>query len=191
VIKPLQGKGRVDGDAAVIKPVLSSQKGVVVADALYPTYSDIDTYEMAAASIDSAVRAAVVAGASPDKIALLDNFCWCSSFDEVRLYELKLAAKACFDAAVAYEAPFVSGKDSMFNDFKGYDAKGPVAISVPPTLLATAIGVLDDALASISIDFKQAADVLYLLGETNDELGAGEYAQMISERESTNYGGNV
>jgi phosphoribosylformylglycinamidine synthase len=191
VIKPLQGSGRVHGDAAVVKPVLTSERGVVVADALFPTYSDLDTYAMAASSIDSALRAAVVAGADPNKIALLDNFCWCSSFDEARLYELKRAAKACFDAAVAYEAPFVSGKDSMFNDFKGYDDKGPVAISVPPTLLATAISVVDDVLNTVSIDFKQAGDRLYLLGETNDELGGSEFSQMRGERENVSYGGNV
>jgi len=191
VVKPLQGRGRVDGDAAVLRPVLSSKKGVVISDALYPTYSDLDTYAMASAGIDAAVRAAVAAGAPPEKIALLDNFCWCSSFDPYRLYELKLAAKACYDVAVAYEAPFVSGKDSMFNDFKGYDEKGPVAISVPPTLLATAIAVIDDVHESVTIDFKSAGDVIYLLGETNDELGGSEYAQMRAERESAVYGGNV
>src|SRR5438105_5441237 len=100
---------------------------------------------MASSAIDAAVRAAVCAGAPMNGIALLDNFCWCSSFDAHRLYELKQAAKACYDAAIAYEAPFVSGKDSMFNDFKGFDEEGPVAISVPPTLLATAIAVVDDA----------------------------------------------
>lgn len=191
VLKPLQGKGRVDGDAAVIRPVLSSTKGVVISDALYPTYSDIDTYAMAAASIDSAVRAAIVAGAPRERIALLDNFCWCNSFDAIRLYELKQTAKACYDAALAYEAPFVSGKDSMFNDFKGFDKNGPVAISVPPTLLATAIAVMDDATEAVSIDFKSPGDVVYLLGETNDELGASEFAQMSAERENTSYGGNV
>jgi phosphoribosylformylglycinamidine (FGAM) synthase-like enzyme len=112
-------------------------------------------------------------------------------FDEVRLHELKLAAKACFDLAVAYEAPFVSGKDSMFNDFRGFDKKGPVALSVPPTLLATAISVIDDASKALSIDFKQPGDVVYLLGETNNELGASEYAYMLAERENTEYGGDV
>ncbi len=191
VLKPLQGKGRVDGDSSVIRPVLSSNKGVVVADALYPTYSDLDTYAMTASAFDSAVRAVVAAGASPEKIALLDNFCWCSSFDPERLYQLKNAAKACYDAALGFNAPFVSGKDSMFNDFKGYDKDGAIAISVPPTLLATAFAVMDDARNSISIDFKSSGDALYLLGETNTELGASEYAQMHSERENSMYGGNV
>jgi phosphoribosylformylglycinamidine synthase subunit PurSL len=191
VLKPLQGRGRVDGDAALVRPVLSSPKGVLIADGLYPTYSDIDTYAMAAASIDSAIRAVIAAGGRLDRIALLDNFCWCSSFDENRLYELKQAAKACYDAAVSYQAPFISGKDSMFNDFKGHDANGPVKISVPPTLLATAIAVTDDSTQALTIDLKQPGDFVYVLGETNAELGASEYAQMCAERESAYYGGDV
>ncbi len=191
VIKPLQGRGSVDGDAAVIRPVLTSEKGVVIADALFPTYSDLDTYAMAAASVDSAVRSAIAAGGSLDSLALLDNFCWCDSFNESRLYELKKAGEAIYDAAVAYGTPFISGKDSMFNDFKGFEEKGPVAISIPPTLLATAIGVMVDATEATSIDFKKAGDSIYVLGETHAELGATEYSGMLSDREKKWYGGNV
>ncbi|MBI5469804.1 phosphoribosylformylglycinamidine synthase [Candidatus Kaiserbacteria bacterium] len=191
IIKPLQGRGRVDGDAAVIRPVLNSDKGVVIADALYPTYSDVDTYAMAAASIDSAVRAAIAAGGSLDHLALLDNFCWCDSFNPERLFELKKAAQACYETAVAYGTPFISGKDSMFNDFKGYDDNGPINVSIPPTLLGTAIGVMQDASKAISIDLKQSGDLIYILGETNNELGASEYAEMCSERENKKYGGDV
>jgi phosphoribosylformylglycinamidine synthase len=124
-------------------------------------------------------------------VALLDNFCWCSSFDEVRLHELKLAAKACYDVAMSYEAPYISGKDSMFNDFKGFDKKGPVAISVPPTLLGTAVAVMDDSTKATSIDLKVAGDIVYLLGETKPELGGSEFSQMLAERENIPYGGNV
>jgi phosphoribosylformylglycinamidine synthase len=176
VLKPLQGRGRVDAPAAVIRPVLDSKKGVVITSALEPSYSEIDSYKMASSAIDSAIRNAVAAGADVDNLALLDNFCWCSSNDPVRLNQLKHAVKACFDKSIAFGTPLISGKDSMFNDFKGYDEKGnAVAISVPPTLLISAIGVIDDAEKSVSIDFKFENDLIYLLGDTYDELGGSEY----------------
>jgi len=182
VLKPLQGKGRVNGEAAVIKPVFNSDRGVVLSHGLCPSYSDIDTYHMAACSIDTAVRNAVAVGANIDYLALLDNFCWCSSSDKARLGQLKRAAEACYDTAVSYGTPFISGKDSMFNDFKGYDDKGnPTIISIPPTLLISSIGVIEDIYKVVSLDFKFAGDYVYLLGETNDELGGSEYYSMLDE----------
>src|SRR3989344_2828875 len=136
VTKPLQGKGRVNSDATGIRPLFNSDRGVVLAQGYAPWYSKIDTYAMAAASIDTAVRNAVAAGASLEHLAILDNFCWSSSEKPERLYELKMAAKACYDVATAYGTPFISGKDSMFNDFRGFNAKGrPVHIAALPALL--------------------------------------------------------
>jgi phosphoribosylformylglycinamidine synthase len=146
---------------------------------LYPSYSEIDPYNMAASSIDTAIRNAVAAGANPDYLSLLDNFSWCSSNDPERLYQLKVAAKACYDYAVAYEAPYVSGKDSMFNDFKGFDKNGtPVKISIPPTLLISTFGVIDDITKVVSLDAKHPDDLVYILGETHEELGGSEYFAM-------------
>ncbi len=182
IIKPLQGKGRVNGDATVVKPVLGSSKGVAISQGIYPTYSDIDTYHMAAASIDTAIRNLVVVGANPDRIALLDNFCWCSSNDPQRLRELKRAVQACYEYALAYKTPFISGKDSMFNDFSGFDENGkPVKISIPPTLLVSSISVMDDAAKAVSMDFKFAGDLIYVLGETHEELGGSEFFAMLGE----------
>ena len=128
VTKPLQGRGRVNSDASVIRPLFDSERGVVLAQGYAPWYSEIDTYAMAAAAIDTAIRNAVCAGAHRDPpaggLAILDNFCWSSSEKPERLYELKQAAKACYDIATAYGTPFISGKDSMFNDFRGFDAAG-------------------------------------------------------------------
>jgi len=184
VIKPLQGRGRVNGDANVIRPVLNSPKAVITSQGINPTYSDIDTYHMAAAAIDTAIRNAVAAGASLEQLALMDNFCWCSSNEAERLGQLKEAVKACYDTAVAFGTPFISGKDSMFNDFKGYDADGnPVKISVPPTLLVSSIGVMEDARKAVSLDAKFAGDLVYILGETHDELGASEYFAMVGEEQ--------
>ena len=182
VLKPLSGKGRINTDAQVFRPILSSKKGVVVSSGIYPSYSDISTYHMAGCAIDTAIRNAICAGASLSHLAILDNFCWCSSYDKNRLAELIDALKACYHYAVGYGTPFISGKDSMFNDFKGYDEKGnPVAISIPPTLLISAIGVMSDINKTISPEFKEVGDSIYLLGETFDELGASEYYKMLAK----------
>ena len=188
VTKPLQGRGRVNADAAVMQPLPHSKKGVVLSHGFFPWYSDIDTYAMAAASIDAAVRNAVCAGASLDHLAILDNFCWSSSNTPERLYELKESAKAVFDTAVAYGTPYISGKDSMFNDFRGFDAKGKkIHIAAPPTLLISAIGVVDDVTRAVTIDFKAEGDRIYLIGETHDELGASEYFALLSEKAKKSY----
>jgi len=180
VLKPLSGAGRINTDAQVFKPVLSSNKGVAVSSALYPSYSDIDTYHMAACAIDTAIRNIVSVGGSLKHLAILDNFCWCSSNDKIKLGELVKSLKACYDYAVSYGTPFISGKDSMFNDFSGYDDKGnPIKISIPPTLLISAISVLQDLKKTVSPEFKNADDAIYLLGETYDELGGSEYFKQL------------
>ncbi len=179
VLGPLQGRGRVNSDASVIRPILSSQKGVVLSHALYPSYSEIDPYNMAASCIDTAVRNAVATGADPEYLALLDNFCWCSSTEPERLGQLKLAAEACYDYALAYETPFISGKDSMFNDFKGFDSKGSeVKISIPPTLLISSVSVIGDVMKTVSLDAKIPGDLIYIINETYEELAGSEYLAM-------------
>ncbi|MDO8552772.1 MAG: AIR synthase-related protein [bacterium] len=182
VTKPLEGKGRVNADSAVLQPLPDTNRGIVLAHGYCPWYSGIDTYAMAAASIDTAIRNAVCAGASRDYLAILDNFCWSSSNTPERLYELKESARACFDIATAYGTPFISGKDSMFNDFRGFTEDGKkIQISAQPTLLISALGVIPDVTKAMTIDFKQAGDLIYLVGETNDELGASEYFAMLGE----------
>jgi len=176
VLKPLQGRGRVNADASVTRPLAGSPRAVVLSQGLNPSYSELDSYRMAASAIDTAVRNAVAAGAVLDELALLDNFCWCSSDEPERLGQLKEAVRACRDCAVAYGTPFISGKDSMFNDFKGFDSDGKqVKVSVLPTLLVSSIGVIADARRAVSLDAKLAGDLVYVLGETGDELGGSEY----------------
>ncbi len=185
VIKPLQGRGRVNADHSVIKPVLNSNKALLATSALYPSYTEINAYDMAASCIDSCLRSALAGGASLKHLALLDNFCWCSSNEPERLYQLKQAAQACYDYAIAYGTPYISGKDSMFNDFRGYNADGePLKISAPPTLLISAIAVLDHYNLSSSIDFKIPGDKIYILGTTDDELGGSEFYSLLNEANS-------
>lgn len=185
VLGPLQGRGRINADASVIRPILDSKKAVVLSHAIFPSYSEIDPYKMAAATIDTAIRNAVATGADPAYLALLDNFCWCSSNEPARLWQLKEAVRACYETAIEFETPFISGKDSMFNDFKGFDASGnPIKISIPPTLLISSIGIIDDLTNTVSPDAKFAGDLVYILGETNEEMGGSEYFEMLKAESS-------
>ncbi|WP_353287920.1 phosphoribosylformylglycinamidine synthase subunit PurL [Wolbachia endosymbiont (group B) of Gerris lacustris] len=186
VLKPLQGKGRVCSEAVVSRPVLSSNKGVVKSQGFGSSYGEIDTYHMAACAIDTAIRNYVAAGGNINHLALLDNFCWCDAYNPERLWQLKRAAEACYDFATAFKTPFISGKDSMFNDFKGYDENGEkVMISAPPSLLISAIGVIDNIENAVSLDVKMPGDLIYVLGTTHDELGRSEY-QLYSGIDNNN-----
>jgi phosphoribosylformylglycinamidine synthase len=188
VIKPLQGVGKVNANATVTRPVLDSMKGVAISQGINPSYGDISTYNMAACSIDTAIRNIIAVGGKLEKIALLDNFCWCSSNDPKRLAQLKDAVKACYDYALEYETPFISGKDSMFNDFKGYDANNnPLLISIPPTLLVSSLAVIDNVEKCVTMDAKFEGDLVYILGETKDEVSSSEYFAMMSERKDMEY----
>lgn len=192
VLKPLSGPGRINTDAQIIRPVLTSEQGIVLSSGEYPSYSDIDTYHMAACSIDTAIRNAIAAGGKLSHLAILDNFCWCSSYDKSRLAELVAAVRALYDYAIGYNTPIISGKDSMFNDFRGYDENGnPLAISIPPTLLISAIGVVPDIFKCVTPEFKFAGDIIYLLGETNEELGGSEYYKMLAKNNVNEIGNNV
>jgi len=176
VLGPVQGRGRVQGMATLTKVVLGSEKGVGLSQGIFPLYSEIDPYGMAGAGIDTAIRGLVALGIRLDRIAILDNFCWCSSDEPERLGQLKLAARGCYDTATAFGTPFISGKDSMYNDFSGFDAKNnPMKISVPPTLLISSIGVHDDVTRAVSMDAKADGDLVYVIGSTAEELGGSEY----------------
>ncbi|MFA6027611.1 MAG: AIR synthase-related protein [Patescibacteria group bacterium] len=179
-VKPLHGHGQVNSLASVTRPVLHSKKGVVCSQGLYPTYSELDPYNMAGCSIDTAVRNCLSVGGSLDKLALLDNFCWCSSNEPERLGQLKEAARGAYDFAKAFGTPFISGKDSMFNDFKGFDKQGnPIKISVPPTLLISATGVIENTDHCVTLDAKKEGDLIYVLGETKNELAGSEYYRAL------------
>lgn len=181
-IKPLHGKGRVNGPATVTAPLLGKRRGIVASQGINPRYSDLDTYHMAASAIDTAIRNAVSVGGNVDHMALMDNFCWCSSDEAERLGQLKEAARACYEVTTAMGTPLISGKDSMFNDFKGFDENdNPVKISVPPTLLVSSLGVVPDVNHCQTMDVKVAGDLIYVIGETKNELGGSEYFHMHAE----------
>jgi phosphoribosylformylglycinamidine synthase len=179
VIKPLVGASEdAPGDACVITPVLGSKKGVAIGCGMNPKYGDLDPYWMAAAGIDEAVRNVVAVGARPDRIAILDNFCWGNCDKPDRLGSLVLASKACYDVAMAYGTPFISGKDSLNNEFA---AGGGRTISIPPTLLISAIGHVDDVHHCVTMDLKEPGNPVYLVGLTKDELGGSHWYALRNE----------
>ncbi|HNQ84719.1 MAG TPA: AIR synthase-related protein [Deltaproteobacteria bacterium] len=179
VVKPLVGD-QCDGpsDAAVVRPLLDSEEGVVVANGIIPRYSDLDTYHMAACALDEALRNFICVGGNPDHWAFLDNFCWCDPVagrrnpdGEYKLAQLVRANKALYDYALAYACPMISGKDSMKNDYIGGDTK----ISVPPTILISVIGTIEDVKKAVTMDIKQPGSLIFMLGVTKKELGCSEY----------------
>jgi phosphoribosylformylglycinamidine synthase len=174
VIKPLVGVVN-DGpsDAAVLRPVLTSRRGIVVACGMNPCYGDLDPYWMAAAAIDEAVRNCVAVGADPQQIAILDNFCWGNTDRPETLGSLVRAALACYDVATVLGTPFISGKDSLNNEFRPQGGAEPIAI--PPSLLISALGQVDDVARCVTMDLKEPGNVLYLVGTTRDELGGSHY----------------
>jgi len=183
VLKPLVGAQEDGpGDAAVFRPLLDSMRAVVVSHGICPRYSDMDTYAMAQAAVDEAVRNAVAVGADPDRMAGLDNFCWCDPIKsdknpdgDFKLGQLVRANRGLYDACVAYGVACISGKDSMKNDAVIEGKR----ISIPPTLLFSLVGLLDDAALAVSMDAKQPGDLVYVLGTTRAELGASEYFAQV------------
>lgn len=177
VVKPMVGvENDGPGDAAVVKPVLGSSKGITVSCGMNPRYGDFDTYHMAASAIDEAIRNSVAVGADPSKIAVLDNFCWGYTDRPETLGSLVRAALACYDVAVDLKTPFISGKDSLNNEFSYQNEAGEkVTISIPPTLLISAIGQVEDVSTCTTMDAKEAGNVLYQVGVTRRELGGSHW----------------
>ncbi|MFC1899936.1 phosphoribosylformylglycinamidine synthase subunit PurS, partial [Chloroflexota bacterium] len=161
VLKPLVGKDNDGpGDAAIIKPVLNSPMGVIIANGICPRYGDIDPYWMAASAIDEALRQIIAVGGNLDKVALLDNFCWGNTNRPEMVGALVRASQACYDMAITFETPFISGKDSLNNEFQ----HGEKTIAIPHTLLVSAMGVMDNTDTAISMDLKQTGSQIYLIG---------------------------
>jgi len=168
VLKPLQGELSAPNDAAVLKPLPDSWRGVAISCGMNPNYGKLDPYWMAASAIDEALRNNAAVGGR--RTALLDNFTWGSPERPDRMGSLLRACQACYDFAKGFGAPFISGKDSLYNE-------SPLG-SVTPTLLVTAIGLVPDIRRVISVELKKPGNKLYLVGATYHELGGSEYFKL-------------
>ncbi len=172
VLKPLQGvEEDGPGDGVAFAPRFGSRRGIVIGCGLNPRHGDLDPYRMALSAVDEAVRNVVAAGGDPERTAILDNFCWGNTDRPETLGTLVEAARGCHDAAVGLGTPFISGKDSLQNEFR----VGERTISIPPTLLVSSISIVDDVHRLVSMDLKEPGSRLILVGETREELGGSHY----------------
>jgi phosphoribosylformylglycinamidine synthase len=194
VVKPITGyANNGPSDATVLVPLdyceqhgeqWASQrdtpptvKGVALSAGICPTYGERDPYAMAFAAIDEAMRNAVCVGADPDQVSLLDNFCWGNPNLPDRLGSLVRSAQGCYDAAIAYQAPFISGKDSLNNEYLGADGRKH---AIPGTLLISALGIVPDIHKTMTMDLKHTDSLLYVIGDTRAELGGSHYALLVN-----------
>ena len=161
-------------DAAVIRPMLDEKKCVAISNGINPFYGDIDPYHMTALVIDEALRNITSVGAPISKTSILDNFSWPSPDDPKNLGALVRSSKACYDYGMAFGVPFISGKDSLYNEYMDGDKR----IMIPYTLLISAMSVIEDSSKTTTSSFKQDGSLIYVVGLTKDELGASEYFRM-------------
>lgn len=186
VVKPLTGQwGDGPSDGAVLRPLLESDAGLVIAHGICPKFSDYDPYWMVANAIDEAIRNAVACGADPDAMAGVDNFCWpdpiwtaANKDGAYKLAQLVRACQALAQFCYAFGVPCISGKDSMKNDYLNQEMR----ISIPPTVLFTVLGVMPNVTQAQTTDFKRSGDLVYLLGGTWKEMAASEAAEQIGQK---------
>src|SRR5262245_60267858 len=178
-VKPLVGPGGFGpSDACVVAPRLGSRRGIAVGCGLSPTTGALDPHAMALLAVDEAVRNVVSVGGRFDRIALLDNFAWPAVADEAGLGSIARCAEGCRDAALAYGAPFISGKDSLHNETR----IGSAVIRIPPTLLVSALTLIDDVTKAVTMDAKRDEGLLVIVGETRDEFGGSRLLQLLGWR---------
>ena len=197
VVKPYVGiNSDVPSDATVMRVSYDSNRGAVLAEGINPWYSDIDTYSMTTSVIDEAVRRVIAVGGSLERIAILDNFCWPDPVESkktpdgaYKMAQLVRSCQALYDLTTLYKTPAVSGKDSCKND----STRGGKKISIPPTLLISAVGQIDDVNKAVTMPFKSPDDLIYVIGDSKNELGASAYYRWLAELQETpkKFGGKV
>ena len=193
VLKPLVGRaGNGPGDAAVLLPFLDvgtplsaplraqfiaspQRAGIVLSNGVNPLYGQIDPYYMAMNAIDEALRNLTAVGGDIARAAILDNFCWGNPTDPVQLGMLVRAVRGCHDAAIGFGTPFISGKDSLNNEYRAGEQRLPVI----PTLVISAVGIIDDAAQTVDMSLKAPGNQLYLIGRTNEEMAGSYYAEVV------------
>src|SRR6266566_1417262 len=158
-----------------------SRAAIVLSNGINPLYGKIDPYAMAANAVDEALRNLTAVGGDIERAAILDNFCWGNPTDPLQLGLLVRAVKGCHDAALGFGTPFISGKDSLNNEYRTDGKRWPVI----PTLLISAVGVIDDAAQTIDMSLKHPGNLLYLIGQTHNELAGSHYMEMLSVSDNT------
>lgn len=188
LVKPFVGPANGGpGDAAVLRPLAAmrsagppapGQRGVAIACGINPGYGKLDPYAMAWTAVDESIRNVVAVGADPDRVSLLDNFCWGNPRLPDRLGSLVRAVEGCHDAAVAFGAPFISGKDSLNNEYTAADG---TKHAIPGTILISSMAIVPDVTRTTTMDLKAAGDYVYAVGTTRNELGMSAYFKLRGE----------
>lgn len=188
VIKHLGGKNAdVMNSACVLRPILTHNKGVSITATIPSKYSRIDTYHMTAYAINEAIQRTIAVGGNLKQIALIDNFCWpCIIYDpntnpdaKYKAAQLVRSTQALYKYAKEFGTPCLSGKDSMYVDGNLPSKYGQIQkVSAAPSLQITAVGKIEDVMKCQTLDFKKPNDIIYIVGETKDELGASEYYEL-------------
>jgi len=179
VLKSIYGIENLSvSDAAVLRPDLKTDKAVAIGLGINPFYSDIDPYWMAALAIDEALRNIVSVGGNLKNTYILDNFCWGSPEDEYNLAGLVRTSFSAYDFSKYFEVPFISGKDSLYNE---YAVEGK-RISIPGTLLISAVSIMDNWQSVITANLKKEDNLIYLVGLSKPEMGASEYFRFLKKK---------
>ncbi|MCP4362311.1 MAG: phosphoribosylformylglycinamidine synthase subunit PurL [Chloroflexi bacterium] len=190
-VKPLTGlHNHGPSDAAVLIPANQQSatnhqppKAVALSNGIRPNYTALDPYRMAWAAVDEAFRNVTAVGADPDQVAILDNFCWGNPNLPDRLGSLVRCVQGCYDAAIAFNTPYISGKDSLNNEYTEGDGRKH---AIPGTLLISAMGIVPNVNQTVTMDLKQASNLLFIIGDTGTELGGSHYKQIggtVSQRQ--------
>ena len=191
IIKPLVGRHRnIPSDAGVIRPVLTSERGLGFSQSLLPWYSRIDAYHMMTCTIDEAVRRLISVGGTLDHIGGVDNFCWPdigyherkNPDGKFKAAQLVRACRALKDTCLAYGIPLLSGKDSMYVDghLEGR-FKERIKVSALETVQFSATSLIKDIDRCVTMDPKISNDLVYVVGDTGNELGASEYYELFDQ----------
>ena len=186
VIRPLTGAAMdAPSDASVLRPPgVKGRAGIAIACGINPEYGKRDPYRMAMAVVDEAIRNLVAVGADPQRIALLDNFCWGDPLRPETLGALVEAARGCHDAALLFGTPFISGKDSLNNEYLGPDGQRH---AIPPTLLISSLGILSDVTQTVTMDLKQAGNLVYLVGMFAPVFGGSHFNLVTGVKDDLPY----
>jgi phosphoribosylformylglycinamidine synthase len=175
--RPYAGaRGDAPQDAAVIKPQgTKGFRALAISNGFKPGYGRHDSYRAAISAHDEALRNLVAVGADPSRVAVLDNFCMGSPERPEVMWDLIEAARACRDAVLEHGTPFISGKDSFYNEYAGADGKRH---AIPPSLLISAVGIVPDLRHTTTSDLKVAGAALYLVGDFRPRFGGSSHAEL-------------
>ena len=173
VLKPMQGVigKQTHGDAAVIKPLEESYKGLAITSDVNPSFCKLNPFWGAASAIDEVCRNLTAVGAVPHSLADCLNFGNPEKPD--RLGDFYECCRGLGYMASSLGVPFVSGNVSFYNESAAMDE------SIPPTPAVLGIGICEDVRECITVDVKEAdGNLLYVIGETKAELGGSEYYRL-------------